>query len=394
MISYTRLKLLAAAVVLTGLWGCEAEQQAAPEPGPPEVEVATLSESDITLTAELPGRTIALRTAEIRPQVNGIIIERLFREGAEIEAGEQLYQIDDAPYKAALSTAEAQVAQAKANLAAAKAREQRYKDLLGNGAVSQQDYDDALANFLQAQAAQQSAEAAVETARINLQYTKVLAPISGRIGKSAVTEGALVSAGQAQALAVIQQFDPIYVDVSQSVGEMLDIRRQIIQGSLINEDNAQVRLTFDDGTAYEHVGSMAFSEVSVNESTGTVVMRAVFPNPQQLLLPGMFVRTEIVEGQRAQSLLIPQRAVTYSRQGEATTMVVDDAGEVELRTIKTGRAVGDSWLVLDGIEAGEQVIVAGLQKVQPGATVTTVPANPPAGSAARADSPAAQAGGN
>lgn len=390
----TRLKLLAMAVVLTSLWGCEAEQQAAPPPGPAEVEVVILKESDVTLTTELPGRTTALRTAEIRPQVNGIIVERLFREGAEIEAGEQLYQIDDAPYKAAYSTAQARVAEAKANLVAARAREKRYKELLGNGAVSQQDYDEALANFLQAEAAQKSADAAVETAQINLQYTKVLAPISGRIGKSAVTEGALVTAGQAQPLAVIQQLDPIYVDVSQSAGEMLDIRRQIIQGSLTNDDNAQVRLTFDDGTPYEHTGSLAFSEVAVNESTGTVVMRAVFPNPQQLLLPGMFVRAEIVEGQRANSLLVPQRAVTHSRQGDATAMVVNEEGMAELRNIRTGRSIDNHWLVLEGLQAGEQVIVAGLQKIGPGAPVTAVQAPAPAGSAAQADSAPAQAGGN
>lgn len=387
-------KLLASAVALMSLWGCEAEQQAAPPPGPPEVEVVTLKQSDITLTTELPGRTSAVRTAQIRPQVNGIIVKRLFREGAEIEAGEQLYQIDDAPYKAAYSTAQARVAEAKANFVAARAREKRYKDLLGNGAVSQQDYDDALASFMQAEAAQMSADAAVETARINLEYTKVLAPISGRIGKSAVTEGALVTAGQAQPLAVISQLDPIYVDVSQSVGEMLDIRRQIIQGSLTNGDNAQVRLTFDDGTPYPQVGSLAFSEVAVNESTGTVVMRAVFPNPQQLLLPGMFVRAEIVEGQRANSLLVPQRAVSYSRQGDATAMVVNGEGLAELRNIRTGRAIGSDWLVLEGLQAGERVIIAGLQKIAPGAPVTTVEAQAPAGSAAQADRAPAQAGGN
>lgn len=388
-----QLRLLSIAVVSIGLWGCEAEQQNARQPEPTEVEVVTLQEREVALTTQLSGRTTALRTAEIRPQVNGIIVKRLFREGAEIEAGAQLYQIDDAPYRAAYSTAQAQVAQAKATLVAARAREKRYKDLLGNGAVSQQDYDDALANFLQAEAAQISADAAIETARINLQYTKVLAPISGRIGKSAVTEGALVTAGQPQAMAVIQQLDPMYVDVSQSVGQMLNIRRQILQGSLSNDAQERVQLTFDDGTAYEHPGTLEFAEVAVNESTGTVVLRALFPNPDQLLLPGMFVHAEIIEGRRANSLLIPQRAVTHDRQGRATTLVVTDANTVELRTLQTLRAVDDQWLVSEGVEAGEEVIVAGLQKVRPGAAVTTVSAAA-SGSAARAEASSAQAGDN
>lgn len=393
-----RHRLLAAAsLALLMLSGCESEQEAAMQQGPPEVEVATLTRADVTLTTQLPGRTTALRTAEIRPQVNGIIVNRLFREGAEIESGEQLYQIDDAPYKAALATAQAQLAQANANLAAAEARESRYKNLLGSKSISQQDYDDARASYLQAQAAMASANAAIETASINLEYTKVLAPISGRIGKSAITEGSLVTSGQPQALAVIQQFDPIYVDVSQSVNQLLDIRRQMLQGDLLNDPDTHVQLALDDGSVYEHQGTLEFSEVDVNETTGTVVLRALFPNPDHLLLPGMFVRAEIIEGRRPNSILIPQRAVTHDREGRATTMVVNEKGVVERRTLQTGRALGGDWLVLSGVEAGEKVIVSGLQWIEPGAEVNAVPvaeAQPENTEAIQADRASARAEGN
>lgn len=389
--------LVAASLALLILSGCDSEQEAAMQQGPQQVEVATLARADVTLTTQLPGRTIALRTAEIRPQVNGIIVNRLFREGAEIDAGEQLYQIDDAPYKAALATAQAQLAQANANLAAAEARESRYRNLLSSKSISQQDYDDARASFLQAQAAMASANAAIETAAINLEYTRVLAPISGRIGKSTITEGALVTAGQPQALAVIQQFDPIYVDVSQSVNQLLDIRRQMLQGNLLNDPDTHVQLALDDGSVYEHQGTLEFSEVDVNESTGTVVLRALFPNPDHLLLPGMYVRAEIVEGRRPDSILIPQRAVTHDRQGRATTMVVNDEGVVERRVLQTGRSLGNDWLVLSGVEEGERVVVSGLQWIQPGAQVDAVPvaeAQPENTEAIQADRASARAEDN
>lgn len=372
MNSGTRFGLVLA-MAAAFLSACDSEQQNAMQAGPAEVEVVTLAQSDVTLTTELPGRTTAFRKAEIRPQVNGIIVKRLFQEGAEITAGEQLYQIDDASYKAAHATAEARLAEAKAQLAAARARESRYKNLLAQKAVSQQDYDDAQASFLQADAAVKAAEAAVETAEISVEYSRVLAPISGRIGKSSVTEGALVTAGQPQPLAVIQQLDPIYIDVSQSVDQLINIRRQIMQGDLVSDTHPVVRLILDDGSIYSHEGKLEFSEVDVNESTGTVVSRALFPNPDHLLLPGMFVRAEIVEGTRPDSVLIPQRAVTHDRQGRATTLVVNGDNVVEARELATGRAVGDQWLVLSGLQAGEEVIVAGHQKVQPGVAVTTVP---------------------
>lgn len=348
---------------------------AAATQAPVEVGVMTLTPVDVPLQVELPGRTSAYRKAEVRPQVNGIIQARLFEEGADIKAGVPLYQIDPALYQAAYNSAKAELARAEANLAAAVARESRYKNLSAIKAISQQDYDDALATLGQAKANVAAAKAAVESALINLKYTKVLAPIDGVISKSSVTEGALVSAGQAEVLATIQQLDPIYVDVSQSVDELLNLRRAMLKGDVTKAESAKVRLLLDDGSVYEHEGSLQFAEVGVNESTGTVILRAQFPNPDRLLLPGMFVRTQLDEGVRTNSLLAPQRGITRDRTGNATAMVINSEGLVEQRQLKTGRAVGDQWLVLDGLAAGDQVIVEGLQKVRPGAPAKAVAAS-------------------
>lgn len=339
-----------------------------------EVGVVTLAASDVPLQVDLPGRTTAYRNAEVRPQVTGIIQKRLFEEGAEIKAGTPLYQIDPATYQAAHNSAKAELARADANLVAAVARESRYKNLSTMKAISQQDYDDAQATLGQAKASVAAAKAAVESALINLKYTKVLAPIDGVISKSSVTEGALVNAGQADVLANIMQLDPIYVDVSQSVDELLQLRREMLKGDVAKVESAKVRLLFDDGSVYEHVGSLQFTEVGVNESTGTVVLRAQFPNPDRLLLPGMFVRTQLDEGVRANALLAPQRGVTRDRLGNATALVLNNEGIVEQRQLKTGRAVGGQWLVLEGLTIGDQVIVEGLQKVKPGATAKAVTA--------------------
>lgn len=344
------------------------------EQGPMEVGVVTVTVADVPLVADLPGRTTAYRKAEVRPQVTGIIDKRLFTEGSEVKAGDQLYQIDPATYEAAYATAQAEIARAEANMAAAQARENRYKDLVAAKAISQQDYDDALANLGQAKASIAAGKAAVQTARINLQFTKVMAPISGLIGKSSVTEGALVTSAQAQVLATIQQLDPIYVDVSQSADQLLQLRRQMIAGNVASVDEAKVRLLLEDGSYYEHEGTLQFSEVSVNETTGTVVLRALFPNPDRLLLPGMFVRTQVQEGLRSNAILVPQRGVTRDRTGSATALVVNNDGIVERRELKTLRTVGDQWLVEEGLAAGEQVIVEGLQKTKPGAPVKAVPA--------------------
>lgn len=359
--------IFAIGIMGLALSACDSKAPPAAAPAPVEVGVVTLKASDVPLQADLPGRTSAYRKAEVRPQVSGIIQKRLFVEGAEIKAGTPLYQIDPATYEAALSSAQAELARAEASNAAAAAKESRYKNLNAAKAISQQDYDDALANFGQTKANVAAAKAAVQTANINLKYTKVLAPIGGVISKSSVTEGALVSAGQADVLANILQLDPIYVDVSQSAEELLQLRREMLKGDVAIAEAAKVRLLLDDGSVYEHEGSLQFAEVGVNETTGSVTLRAQFPNPDRLLLPGMFVRTQLEEGVRTNALLAPQRGVTRDRSGNATAMVINKQGLVEVRAIKTGRSVGDQWLVLEGLAVGDQVIIEGLQKVKPGA---------------------------
>lgn len=346
----------------------------AAEVPPVEVGVIRVSAASAAVASDLPGRTSAYRKAEVRPQVSGIIQKRLFTEGAEVKAGAQLYQIDPATYEAAYATAQAQLAGAQANFAAAKARNARFQSLIVSKAISQQDFDDAQASFAQAQANLEIGKASVETARINLKYTNVLAPISGVIGKSNVTEGALVSAGQAQVLTTIQQLDPIYVDVSQSADELLNLRRQIMSGKVTAPGEAKVSLVLNDGSHYTQEGRLQFSEVGVSESTGTVVLRALFPNPDKLLLPGMFVRTQLQEGVHANAILVPQQGITRDRSGNATALVVTKDNKVEMRKIKTSRAIGDKWLVEEGLAVDEQVIVEGVQKVKPGAPVKTVPA--------------------
>jgi len=346
----------------------------ATETPPVEVGVITVSASSATVKSDLPGRTSAYRKAEVRPQVSGIIQKRLFTEGAEVKAGAQLYQIDPSSYEAALSSAQAEQARAEANFAAAKARNARFQSLIASKAISQQDFDDAQAAFAQAQANLEIGKASVETARINLKYTKVLAPISGVIGKSSVTEGALVTAGQTQVLTTIQQLDPIYVDVSQSADELLNLRRQVMSGKVSAQGEVKVSLTLSDGSRYAQEGRLQFSEVGVSESTGTVVLRALFPNPDKLLLPGMFVRTELQEGVHPNAILVPQQGVTRDRSGNATTLVINKDSKVEVRPLKISRAVGDKWLVEEGLALGEQLIVEGVQKVKPGASVKAVPA--------------------
>lgn len=360
------------AVALLAACGPKAPDAAAP--APVEVGVIKVSTASASINSELPGRTSAFRKAEVRPQVSGIIQKRLFTEGAEVKAGAQLYLIDPAPYEAALATAQAELSRANANFIAAKARNSRVQNLSTAKVVSQQDADDSVAAFAQAQANVEIAKASVETARINLKYTKVLAPISGVIGKSSVTEGALVTAGQAQVLATIQQLDPIYVDVSQSADELLSLRRQMMSGKVSAKAEAKASLLLSDGSRYAQAGAVQFSEVGVSESTGTVVLRVLFPNPDRLLLPGMFVRTELQQGTHADAILVPQQGITRDRSGNGTALVVTADNKVETRQVKTSRTVGDQWLVDEGLAVGEQVIVEGLQKVKPGATVKPVPA--------------------
>ncbi len=332
--------------------------------------MVTLVEKPVTLTTELPGRTSPYRLAEVRPQVNGLLQKRMFTEGNDVQEGQQLYQIDPAPYQASLDSAQAQLAHANAEMASAKALLDRYKGLGGTNAVSKQDLDNATASELQAEADIDSAKAAVETAQINLVYTKVLSPINGRTGRS-VTEGALVTANQTNPLVIVQQLDPIYVDIPQSTALIVRLRRELTSGQLksAGADQAQVTLTLEDGSQYEVPGKLEFSETTVDQSTGSVILRAEFPNPQKMLLPGMFVTARIEEGVSEHAILVPQQGVTHDSKGQPTVLIVTPDNKVELRVIKADRAIGDKWLVTDGLHAGDRVIVDGLQRARPGATV-------------------------
>ena len=352
----------AIAVAMLTLTGCQEDSTPQAQPTP-EVGVVTLQAQPYALTSEVPGRTSAYRIAEVRPQVNGIIQKRLFTEGSEVKAGQQLYQIDPATYEAAYKSAQA-------TLLSAKSLADRYKLLVNDKAVSQQAYDEARAASLQA-------DAALEQARIDLRYTRVMAPISGRIGRSAVTEGALVSNGQASAMATIQQLDPIYVDVTQSSKELLRLRRDLAEGRLqkASDSAAKVALKLEDGSRYAHEGTLEFSEVAVDESTGSVTLRAVFPNPDHLLLPGMFVHAELLSGVKENAILAPQQGVTRNQRGEPTAMVVGADNKVELRVLKADRTAGSAWLVEEGLNAGDRLITEGLQFVRPGAEVRAVPAS-------------------
>jgi membrane fusion protein (multidrug efflux system) len=370
-------------VVGVSLAGCGKPKPAAPPPGgPPEVGIIVVKPEKASLTTELSGRTVPHLIAEVRPQVNGIIKKRLFTEGSDVKAGQLLYQIDPAGFEAAFASAQASQARVEATLVSVKLTEERYRDLVKIKAVSQQDYDNAFAALKQVEADLAFAKAAVETARINLAYTRVTAPISGRIGRSAVTDGALVTANQPAALATIQQLDSMYVDVSQSTAELLKLKQNLANGIMKKSASAQVRLLLEDGSKYPIPGTLKFSEVTVDQSTGSVILRAVFPNPKQALLPGMFVRAVLEEGVNENAILIPQRGVTRTPKGDALVMTVGAEEKVEPRTIKVIRTVGDGWLVSDGLKTGDRVILEGLQKARPGTVVKAVPfgaaAAPPA----------------
>jgi membrane fusion protein (multidrug efflux system) len=362
-----RIKLLGCALLLAAC----SHKSAPPPKGPAEVAVVTLALQPVSITNELPGRTVPYRIAEVRPQVSGVILKRLFTEGGEVKAGQQLYLIDPAPFQASLASAQAALARAQATATSTRLLAQRYKPLSEARAVSQQDYDNAVASQEQAGADVASAKAAVDMARINLAYTKVLAPISGRTGRSSVTEGALVAVGQTAALVVIQQLDPIYVDVTQSSTVLLDLRRALAQGKLhqVGASQAATRLVLEDGTPYELPGKLQFTEVTVDSGTGSVTLRAVYPNPQSTLLPGMFVRERLEEGVNEQGLLVPQRALTHNQRGEATVTVVGPDNKASTRIVKTERAIGDQWLVSEGVAAGDRIIITGIQRVKNGDTV-------------------------
>lgn len=363
-------------------------------PSAPEVTVVTLQPRQVVLTTELAGRTSAYRVAEVRPQVNGILKERVFREGSTVAAGAPLYRIDPATYAAEVERAQAALAKAEANVATAKLKAERYEELVTIDAVSKQARDDAAVALKQAEADVAAARAALATARINLGYTTVTAPIGGQIGRSALTPGALVTANQSTALATIQQLDPIYVDVTQSSAELMRMRRDLASGALksAGPDQARVKLLLEDGSAYPLEGRLQFSEVSVDPASGSVTLRAVFPNPKQLLLPGMYVRAVLEEGVRENAITVPQQGVTRDARGNAVALIVAADGTVQPRIVRTDRALGAQWLIADGLAAGDRVIVEGLQKVRPGAPAKAVErAATPAASAAQGAAPGAGA---
>ena len=357
------------------LAGCDRQEQAPPPRPAPEVSTLTVRTQKVVLTTELPGRTSAFRVADIRPQVSGLILKRLFTEGSDVKAGQALYQIDPAPFQAALDTAQAALDRSEAQLPAIRARAERYKALLSDKLLSQQDYDDAADALAQVEADIQYWKASLKAARINLGYTMVTAPISGRIGKSNVTDGAIVTAYQPVALATIQQLDPIYVDVPQSTTDLLRLRNRLKDGRLSHDGTNQnrVKLILEDGTAYPLEGTLRFRDVTVDPTTGSVIMRAVFPNPEGVLLPGMFVQTVIKEGVNEQAVLIPQQAVSRNSRGEPFVLIVDAENKVGLRMLTLERALGDKWLVSEGLVPGDKVIVEGLQLLRPGASVKAVP---------------------
>lgn len=377
---YLYLASSLAAIVASSAIGCGSEKQSA-APVPIEVGVVTVQPERVVLTTELPGRTAAYLVAEVRPQVNGLIQERLFEEGSDVRAGSLLYRIDPAPYQAAFDQAQAAVAVAEANLPAARARAERLEGLVGIHAVGQQDYDDAVAALARAEASVASARAAQEAARINLAYTPVRASIAGRVGRSAVTVGALVTAYQPVPLAVIQKLDPIYVDVMQSSAELLRLRRGLSNGDLKRDDASwrRVRLALEDGTPYAHEGRLQFRDVTVDPTTGSITLRMVFPNPDQVLLPGMYVRAIVEEAVNEAAILAPQEGVTRDRTGKATALVVGEDGRAEQRQLEIDRALGERWLVTKGLAPGDRVIVEGLQRIRQGTPVKDAPFTTAAG---------------
>ncbi len=396
-----RPALLAVAVSAL-LAACGKGGDAAPPAAPPpaEVGVVTVQPGDVGLVTELPGRLEASRVAQVRARAAGILQQRLFREGSDVRAGQPLFRIDAAPYAAAYESAQAQLAKGQANLAQATALAERYKPLVEANAISKQDYANAVAAQKQAEADVAAGRAAVQTAKINLDYASVVAPISGRIGRALVTEGALVGQGEATQLAVIQQIDPMYVNFTQSAGEVLRLRRALQDGRLKRagsgaaDDAASVRVVLEDGTEHPRAGRLLFSDLTVDASSGQITLRAEVPNPGGALLPGLYVRVRLEQARAGNAILLPQQAVTRSGQGDTVTVVGPD-GKTASRPVKIGNAQNGQWVVLDGLKAGEQVVVDGFQKIRPNAPVKPVPWQPggvrPAAAPAPAPAPAAAA---
>jgi len=359
-------------MVVLGPVACGSPPPADRSPAP-EVAVVTLATEPVTMTAELPGRTVAVMVSEVRPQIRGLILRRLFTEGQQVEAGQVLYQIDPALYLADYDNAKATVARAEAARVSARLLAERYAELVKIEAVSKQQNDDAEAAYGRAEAEVGAARAALDTARITLEYTRITAPIGGQVSASVFTPGALVTANQTDPLTTVRQLDPIYVDITQSSDQLLGLQRQLASGRLRRAGNAiRVRLRLDNGSEYEHVGMLAFTDVAVDETAGMVRLRTRFPNPNGLLLPGMYVRAFVPQAVDDSGLLVPQQGVTHNARGEAVALVVNGEDKVEQRTLKTAGTVGNRWLVNGGVTAGERLIVEGGQKVQPGAAVRPV----------------------
>ncbi|WP_288414206.1 efflux RND transporter periplasmic adaptor subunit [uncultured Sphingomonas sp.] len=372
------------------------QQQGAPQ-GPPQVGFVTVQPQPVTLTTELPGRTAPYETSDVRPQVNGLILARLFQEGDYVRQGQPLYRIDPAPYQAAVASARAALTRAQASIASTRNLARRYGELVKINAISRQEYENAVTGAQQAEADIAAQRAALQQAQIDLSRTTIRAPISGRIGRSVFTTGALVSAAQTNALATIQRLDPIYVDIQQSSADLLKLRQQIMDGDLSRGSGAaRVRLKLEDGSTYPIEGTLKFTDVTVDPATGTQAIRAVFSNPRGLLLPGMYVRAELVEGTKSNGILVPQRAVTRDPKGAATVLVIGADGKLVPRPLTTSRTLGDQWLVTGGLNPGDKIVVEGAQMLQPGTPVKGYPWKPqpegqaPQGAAA-AGGPQAQA---
>jgi membrane fusion protein (multidrug efflux system) len=371
---------IALAIAVLSLGAC-GKPQGQMQGGPVEVGVIVLRPQTTALTVELPGRTSAIETSDVRPQVSGIVQARLFTEGSDVRRGQVLYHIDPATYRAALAQAQGQLANARAVLTSARLKAQRYADRVKINAVSKQEADDATAAFQQASAAVQQAQASVQSASINLGYTRVKAPISGHIGASTVTRGALVTADQATALTTIQRTDRMYVDITQSASELMNLRQQLQSGAL-GRGGVAVRLRLDNGVDYDQTGTLQFTDVTVDQGTGAVTLRAVFPNPRGVLLPGLYVRALVDQGVRANAILAPQTGVQRDLRGDPIAMVANAKGKAEQRELKLGPSIGDKWLVLSGLQGGDRLIVEGVQKVKPGAPLKVVPAGSPSGPSA------------
>jgi len=365
-------KITPALALLLSACGGGGEQQA--PAGPPEVGVVTVKEGAVTLSSELPGRTTAFETADVRPQVNGLILQRLFQEGDMVRAGQPLYRIDASPYEAQVASARAALVRARANIANTAALARRYGELVKINAISRQEAENAVASAAQAKADVAAQEAALRSAQIDLGRTTIRAPISGRIGRSTYTVGALVSASQTDALTVIQRLDPIFVDIQQSSADVLRMRQELLSGNLSQSGGARVRLKLEDGSTYGEEGTLKFTDVTVDPSTGSQIVRVQFGNPRGLLLPGMYVRADLVEGTRSNGILVPQSAVSRDEKGNPTTLVVGAGSKLEVRKLTAPRTVGTNWLVTAGLKPGDKIVVDGAQMLRPGMPVKPVAA--------------------